>query len=52
MKQSRWPSIDTLILLALGTAAVDSVTEPLSALIILLVGCCALLDTAARTGRS
>ncbi len=52
MRQSRWPLIDTLILLALGTAAVASVTNPLGALIVLLVGCYVLLDTATQSGHS
>jgi hypothetical protein len=52
MRQSRWPSIDTLILLALGTAAVASVTDALGALIVLLVGCYVLLDTAAPSDLS
>jgi hypothetical protein len=48
MKQDWFPSIDTLILLILGTASVASVTDALGALMVLLVGCYGLLDTAAR----
>jgi hypothetical protein len=51
MKRSWWPSIDTIILLILGTASVASVTDALGALMVLLVGCYVLLDTAARPDR-
>jgi uncharacterized membrane protein len=51
MKQSWRPSIDTIILLILGTASVASVTDALGAWMVLLVGCYVLLDIAAGADR-